>query len=110
MIISEGLVGPKGIAKAELDGQMVNIPSLSISAMEGRSLLYGAHYWIWVRSERLSHRKIRRHIPIQREDLEVRRRKFSKKDFPEKLLSITYIKPYRKPTQVVRSRRPRRTS
>jgi hypothetical protein len=28
MTISEGLVGPKGIAKAELDGQMVNIPSL----------------------------------------------------------------------------------
>ena len=28
MTISEGLVGPKGMAKAELDGQMVNIPSL----------------------------------------------------------------------------------
>jgi hypothetical protein len=26
MIISEGLVGPKGMAKAELDGHMVNIP------------------------------------------------------------------------------------
>ena len=26
MIISEGLVGPKGMAKAEPDGHMVNIP------------------------------------------------------------------------------------
>jgi hypothetical protein len=28
MTISEGLVGPKEMAKAEFDGQMVNIPSL----------------------------------------------------------------------------------
>jgi hypothetical protein len=27
MVINEGLVGPKGMAKAGLDGQMVNIPS-----------------------------------------------------------------------------------
>ena len=26
MLISEGLVGPKGMAKAEPDGHMVNIP------------------------------------------------------------------------------------
>ena len=26
MIVNEGLVGPKGMAKAELDGHMVNIP------------------------------------------------------------------------------------
>ena len=26
MVIIQGLVGPKGIAKAELDGHMVNIP------------------------------------------------------------------------------------
>ena len=26
MIIIQGLVGPKGMAKAELDGHMVNIP------------------------------------------------------------------------------------
>ena len=26
MSISQGLVGPKGMAKAELDGHMVNIP------------------------------------------------------------------------------------
>ena len=29
MIISQGLVGPKGMAKAVLDGQWVNIPTLS---------------------------------------------------------------------------------
>ena len=28
MSISQGLVGPKGMAKAELDGQWVNIPTL----------------------------------------------------------------------------------
>ena len=28
MSISQGLVGPKGMAKAELDGQQVNIPAL----------------------------------------------------------------------------------
>ena len=39
MIINEGLVGPKGMANAELDGQQVNIPVLHIYAMEGRSLV-----------------------------------------------------------------------
>ena len=29
MSISQGLVGPKGMAKAVLDGQWVNIPTLS---------------------------------------------------------------------------------
>ena len=28
MLISQGLVGPKGMAKAVLDGQWVNIPTL----------------------------------------------------------------------------------
>jgi hypothetical protein len=48
MIISQGLVGPKAMAKAVLDGQMVNIPSLQISVMRGRSVVFGAHYWICV--------------------------------------------------------------
>jgi hypothetical protein len=39
MTISEGLVGPKGMTKVELDGQTVNIPSLDYDAMEGRSVL-----------------------------------------------------------------------
>ena len=29
MLISQGLVGPKGMAKAVLDGQRVNTPALS---------------------------------------------------------------------------------
>ena len=48
MIISQGLVGPKEMAKAESDGQMVNIPSLQISVMRGRRVVFGAHYWICV--------------------------------------------------------------
>ena len=39
MTISGGLVGPKGMTKVGLDGQMVNIPSLDYGAMEGRSVL-----------------------------------------------------------------------
>ena len=46
MTISQGLVGPKGMAKAVLDGQRVNIPSLLYVAMEGRSVVCIAHYWI----------------------------------------------------------------
>ncbi len=34
MSIREGLVGPKGMAKAEPDGQQVNIPALWCVAME----------------------------------------------------------------------------
>ena len=33
MSISQGLVGPKGMAKAVLDGQQVNIPVLSCFVM-----------------------------------------------------------------------------
>jgi hypothetical protein len=48
MIIREGLVGPKEIPKGVSDGQMVNIPSLQISVMRGRSVVCLAHYWICV--------------------------------------------------------------
>ena len=34
MIISEGLVGPKGITNVGPDGQQVNIPALSCNLME----------------------------------------------------------------------------
>ena len=46
MIISSGLVGPKAMAKAAADGQQVNIPALSYDAMEGRRVVFRAHYWI----------------------------------------------------------------
>ena len=48
MIISQGLVGPKGMARAVPDGQMVNIPSLQISVTRGRRVVFGSHYWICV--------------------------------------------------------------
>ena len=32
-VISQGLVGPKGMARAELDGHQVNIPELLFCAM-----------------------------------------------------------------------------
>jgi len=46
MSISQGLVGPKGMAKAAPDGQQVNIPALLYVAMDGRSVVCIAHYWI----------------------------------------------------------------
>ena len=46
MVIIPGLVGPKGMAKAELDGQLVNIPALLFYSKIGRSVVYKAHYWI----------------------------------------------------------------
>ena len=46
MSISQGLVGPKGMAKAVLDGQWVNIPTLLYSVTGRRSVVCIAHYWI----------------------------------------------------------------
>jgi len=46
MSISQGLVGPKGMAKAVLDGQWVNIPTLLRIVMKGRRVVCIAHYWI----------------------------------------------------------------
>ena len=46
MSISQGLVGPKGMAKAVLDGQEVNIPLLLYFATGRRSGICIAHYWI----------------------------------------------------------------
>ncbi len=46
MVISQGLVGPKGFPKGVPDGQMVNIPSPLYSAKEGRSAVLCAAYWL----------------------------------------------------------------
>ena len=59
MVISQGLVGPKGIPKGGLDGQMVNIPSPLHSAMEGRSVVLQATYRLVVRGVRAVLRQIR---------------------------------------------------
>ena len=46
MSINQGLVGPKAMARAAADGHLVNIPELLRNAMEGRSVVCIAHYWI----------------------------------------------------------------
>ena len=48
MVISEGLVGPKGIPNGGLDGEQVNIPAHCYVPMEGRSVVLMAPYWIGV--------------------------------------------------------------
>ena len=46
MVISEGLVGPKGIPNGGPDGEQVNIPAHCCVPMEGRSVVPTASYWI----------------------------------------------------------------
>lgn len=59
MTISQGLVGPKPMAKAGGDGQLVNIPALRIKSKTGRNLVHRACYWIRVHGIRVRFRKIR---------------------------------------------------
>ena len=59
MMISQGLVGPKGMANAVPDGQQVNIPALLYCAMGGRRVVSRACYWIHVVVVRTLFRKIR---------------------------------------------------
>ena len=59
MTISEGLVGPKGMANAGPDGQQVNIPALLGVLMGGRRVVAAAAYWIAVEDMRMWRRKIR---------------------------------------------------
>ena len=44
MNINRGLVGPKAMAKAAADGQLVNIPALLNKLMARRSVVCDAHY------------------------------------------------------------------
>ncbi len=46
LAINHGLGGPKAMVKTAADGQLVNIPALWCDAMEGRSAVCIAHYWI----------------------------------------------------------------
>ena len=59
MVISEGLVGPKGIPNGGLDGEQVNIPAHCVIAMEGRSVVLTASYWIGAGTMRVLSRQIR---------------------------------------------------
>ena len=54
MLISEGLVGPKGMTKVGPDGQMVNIPSLVFDAMGRRRVVCWVPDWIGARSVRVT--------------------------------------------------------
>jgi len=47
------------MAKAEADGQLVNIPTRLYNSMEGRSVVYGASQWFDVLDVRVSCRQIR---------------------------------------------------
>ncbi len=59
MVISEGLVGPKGIPNGGPDGEQVNIPAHCYVPMEGRSVVLTASYWIGAGALRRSRRQIR---------------------------------------------------
>ena len=48
MFIIQGLVGPKGKPRGELDGQLVNIPAPLLSSMGGRRVIDGVYYWIYI--------------------------------------------------------------
>ena len=102
------------MAKAAPDGQQVNIPALLYVAMDGRSVVRIAHYWIWSQCRKnvaQANPRAQLNLKFKRcRNPEIRQRGFCKARFQEKLLSINIWEPYRKPTQVVRSRRPRRTS
>ena len=110
MLISEGLVGPKPIPNGGGDGEQVNIPAHWYVAMEGRSVVPKASYWIGAGASRTYGRQIRHTLVRVESECEASAEQMRGARFLEKLLSINVSVPYRKPTQVVGSRRPRRTS
>ena len=59
MVITGGLVGPKPIPNGGGDGEQVNIPAHAYVAMEGRSVVSDAAYWIAVEGMRRQGRQIR---------------------------------------------------
>ena len=67
MLISEGLVGPKGMTKVGPDGQMVNIPSLVFGAMGRRRVVCRVLDWMSARCVRVGSRKIQ--SPVFNNDL-----------------------------------------
>jgi hypothetical protein len=53
MLISEGLVGPKGMPNGGPDGKQVNIPAHCFVPMEGRRVVPKASYWIGAGATRM---------------------------------------------------------
>ena len=92
MTISQGLVGPKPMAKAGGDGELVNIPALRIFLMAGRNLVHRSYYWIYVHSVRIRCRQIRAEplmaISKRNENTGSNAGKFDGAGFQEKRLKI----------------------
>ena len=59
LAINHGLGGPKAMAKAEADGQLVNIPALPHRPMEGQRAVGQAPYWFGVLGVRVGCWQIR---------------------------------------------------
>src|SRR3989344_1927724 len=78
--------------------------------MEGRSVVRQAHYMDLRLFVRKAGRQIRLPHSKRRRVSNLRGRESGRARSREKLLRLSTFNPYRKPTQVVRSRRPRRTS
>ena len=111
MVISEGLVGPKGIPNGGPDGEQVNIPAHCYVPMEGRSVVSRAPYWIGVGGMRRSGRQIRQTILRVSAKGAATAKPILGSTLPRKTsFGLSIVVPYRKPTQVVESRRLRRTS
>ena len=92
MEISQGLVGPKPMAKAGGNGQLVNIPALRIILTAGRNLVHRSYYWIYVHTLRIRRRQIRTEplmaISKERENPSSNTGEFDGAGFPEKRLKI----------------------
>ncbi len=109
-LIDHGLVGPKGMTKVGPDGQLVNIPALVyVRWSDGGnkcSRIIGFH----VCGSSEDARQIRHHNRVGCMKGRIRSTQRTRRAFQEKLLRLCIGEPYRKPTQVIRSSRPRRTS
>jgi len=111
MVISEGLVGPKGMPNGGPDGEQVNIPAHCYVPMEGRSVVSRAPYWIGVGVMRMFLWQIRETQVRVRSKCEASAEQILESTLPRKTsFGLSIVVPYRNPTQVVESRRLRRTS
>ena len=111
MVIIPGLVGPKPIPNGGGDGEQVNIPAHQCSPMEGRSAVCTAGNWIPVGALRRTRRQIRVSLLQGGSQGEATAEPSVQSALPRKTsFGLTTWIPYRKPTQVVESRRLRRTS
>ena len=88
LMISQGLAGPKQMAKAACDGHRVNIPWPRAGAMERRRAVPAAHDWMCVSAVRTCRRKIRGAQSERSRNCLVRQARRQGARFPENLLSF----------------------